>query len=48
MKVLGHVNYTDPSLSREHFEFAGRLRAWGRGELGRACIYVSKERPGSV
>jgi len=48
-----HVNYTDPGLSREHFQFVARqrARARGKGGLGHARIYVSKcsqERPGSV
>jgi len=43
----------DPGLSREHFKFAARrrIRARGRGEIGRAGVYVSKclqERPWSV
>jgi len=52
-EITGHVNYTDRSLSREHFEFAARLRVRAKGRRGKgcACVYVSKcswERPGSV
>jgi len=48
-----HVNYTDPGLSRKHFEFAAgqRAKARGRGGLGCTHVYVSKcsrERPGFV
>jgi len=29
--ILGHVNYTDPGLFREHFEFVARRRVRARG-----------------
>jgi len=51
--IWGYVNYTDPGLSHEHFEFAARqrVRARDRGGIVRAGVYVSKcsgERFGSV
>jgi len=32
---VAHVNYSNPDLSHEHFEFAARWRARGRA---RACV----------
>jgi len=31
---MGHVNYTDPGLSREHLKFAARWRVRARGRGG--------------
>jgi len=33
-----HVNYADPGLSREHFEFVARRRVRTRGKGGRHSV----------